>query len=191
MEALVLIRGPLLPDIGVRPGTILHGRVLDAATLSLEGVRLAAKLPADVVAGEVLRLQVQEAGPERLHLHVVERAPAPEQQAAQAPQTPPVPVAVPLPGGATISILPDGGRDGAGSRGAAAAAVTVRFDSPALGRLDIRLDGQAAAVHVSAGEPAATVRAAAPELGAALAAVTGRPVQVTVHPRARTLDASA
>lgn len=189
VEALVLVRG-MLPDLTVRPGTLLHGRVVDQRTLMLEGVRLQAKLPEGVVEGELLRLRVVESGLERLHLRVVER-PQPEQAAQQSQPAAP-PVAVPLPGGATLTVLPDGGKDGEGARRSGdGGAVTVRFDSPALGRLDIRLDGHAAAVHVSAGDPSEAVRAAAPELGAALAGVAGRPVQVTVHPRVRTLDASA
>ena len=187
METLVLIRGPLMPDVQIRPGTFLHGRVVDTRTLLLEGVRLAAQLPDDVAAGDVLRLRVEETGGERLHLRVVER---PAAEPPQVPQVPQVPVGIPLPGGATLTVLPDGGEAAGRARGGRAA-VAVRFDSPTLGRLDVRLDGHAAAVHVSAGDPADVVRAAAPELGAALAAVAGRPVQVTVHPRARTLDASA
>lgn len=186
MEALVLIRGPLLPEVPIRPGTFLHGRVVDSRTLMLEGVRLAARLPGGVEAGDVLRLRVEESGTERLHLRVVERPAAEASQPAPAP----VPVGVPLPGGASIAVLPDGGTEGARGRGGRQV-VTVRFDSPALGRLDIRLDAQSAAVHVSAGEPVRIVRGGAPELSAALAGVTGHPVQVTVHPRARTLDASA
>jgi flagellar biosynthesis protein len=44
---------------------------------------------------------------------------------------------------------------------ASASAVVVRYDSPTLGRLDVRLDAQSAAVHVSDGDPALTVASAA------------------------------
>ncbi|WP_205696191.1 hypothetical protein [Conexibacter sp. SYSU D00693] len=201
MEALVLVRG-LLPDLPVRPGTIMHGRVVDPQTMLLEGVPISAQLPAGVAPGDVLRLSVQEAAAERLHLHVEGKVELPAQQAqaqqvqqssqaSAAQQAQAQALAVPLPGGAMVQVLPDGSGAGGGGARRGGAAVTVRFDSPTLGRLDVRLDRHAAAVHVSAGEPADRVRAAAAELRLTLSAVLGHPVAVTVHPRGRTLDASA
>jgi len=69
--------------------------------------------------------------------------------------------------------------------------VVVRYDSPTLGRLDIRLDASSAAVHVSDGDPALRVRAAADQLRDALTQAGGAPVLVTVHPRAQTLNVQA
>jgi len=190
VESLVLLRG-LLPDLPVRPGAVLHGRVVDGRTLVLEGLRLAARLPDDVRAGDVLRLRVEEASAERLHLRIQSQVEPPAAQSTGPGAAVPVAVAVqvPLPGGAAFAVLPDG--EGAGGRAGRSGAVNLRFESPGLGRLDIRLDGQAATVHVSDGKPAARVRAAVAELRAALSGALGRPVAVTVHPRARTLDASA
>jgi hypothetical protein len=189
---LVLLRG-LLPDITLTPGVVVAARVLDARTLSIAGVRLAAQLPESVVAGQVLRLRVEEASTERLHLRVVEGPAATEQAAAAAPQVPASAYAVALPGGALARIHveereeADAKRRGAG----AARSVVVRYDSPTLGRLDVRLDAQSAAIHVSDGDPAQTVADAAGRLRDALMNVTGAPVLVTVHPRSETLNVRA
>lgn len=189
MEAIpisaVLLRG-LLPDVKLTPGTFVTGRVLDPRTLNLAGVRLAAQLPADVVPGQVLRLQVQEATSERIHLKVIEPG-TPLAQAAQAAEPPQVPAnayQLALPGG-ILARLHVEEREEPGGRQASAPAksVVVRYESPTLGRLDVRLDAHSAAIHVADGEPAATVAAAAEVLRDALARATGQPTQVTVHPR--------
>jgi hypothetical protein len=188
---LVLLRG-LLPDLALRPGTLLSGRVLDARTLVLGGVRLTARLPDGLTPGQRLRLRVEEAGTERIHLRIVDAGAAPEAAEAPAAAIPPSAYAVALPGGAVARVHVEEGaepeRRGGGARDRA---VVVRYDSPTLGRLDVRLDRGAAAVHVSAGEPAERVRGAAGVLREALARVTGAPVRVTVHPREETLDVRA
>jgi hypothetical protein len=165
--------------------------VLDARTLNVAGVKLAAQLPGDVAAGQILRLRVEEASTDRIHLKIVE---GPQAQAAeQAPQVPSSAYQVALPGGALARIHVEEREEAGGRKGGpgAARSVVVRYDSPTLGRLDVRLDRSAAAVHVSAGEPADRVRGAADVLRDALARVTGGPVQVTVHPRTETLDVQA
>jgi hypothetical protein len=193
--SLVLLRG-LLPDVTLTPGVVVQGRVLDPKTLSVAGVKLAAQLPEGVVAGQVLRLRVEEATTERLHLRVVE-GPQPQQQAEQAPaQAPQVPAnayQLALPGGVLARFHveereEDGGRGGGAG---AARSVVVRYDSPTLGRLDVRLDAHSAAVHVSGGDPALTVAEAAGRLQEALMRATGAPVLVTVHPRDETFNARA
>jgi hypothetical protein len=190
--SLVLLRA-LLPDMPLRPGALLSARVLDPKTIVLEGVRMPAKLPEGVQPGQRLALQVVEASPERLHLQVVERA-APDDAPAAAAAVPAAAYAVALPGGVAVQLYVEEREEGGGGRGArgAAASVVVRYDSPTLGRLDVRLDGASAAIHVPAGEPAERVREAAGRLAEALArAAGGQPVQVTVHPRIETYDARA
>jgi hypothetical protein len=183
---LVLLRG-MLPDLPLALGSVLHGRVLDQKTLVLAGVRLAAQLPEGVEPGQHLRLRVEEASGDRIHLRVVE-APPPAEQAT----VPASAYQVALPGGAVARVFVEEREAAEGRRGGGAAqSVVVRYDSPTLGRLDVRLDRGAAAVHVSAGEPADVVRGAAAALREALARVAGGPVQVTVHPRAETLDVRA
>jgi hypothetical protein len=195
MEAIpisaTLLRG-LLPELKLTPGTFVTGRVLDPKTLNLAGVKLAAQLPADVVAGQVLRLQVQEATTERIHLKVIEPG-TPLAQAAQAAEPPQVPAnayQLALPGGLIAQVHVEE-REAAGGRkgGSAAQTVVVRYDSPTLGRLDVRLDTHSAAIHVADGEPALTVAAAAEVLRDALVRATGNPTQVTVHPRTFNLRA--
>jgi hypothetical protein len=191
---LVLLRG-LLPNLSLTPGTMLTARVLDARTLSLAGVKLAAQLPEGVAAGQVLRLRVAETSTDRIHLRIVETA-AGQTQAAEhavAAQLPQTAYQLALPGGALAHVYveereeAEGGQRGAG----AARSVVVRYDSPTLGRLDIRLDASSAAVHVSDGDPASRVRAAADRLRDALTQAGGAPVLVTVHPRVQTLNVQA
>jgi hypothetical protein len=186
---LVLLRG-LLPDLALRPGTLVTGRVLENRMLLLEGVRLAAQLPDDVQAGAVLRLRVEESGAERLHLRIVEQA-APQAEAAQAAAVPTSAYALALPGGVQARVFVEEREAGGRRGGGAPRTVVVRYDSPTLGRMDVRLEPGAAAVHVAAGEPAERVAAAAGVLREALARATGRPAQVTVHPRGETLDVRA
>jgi hypothetical protein len=195
MEAIpisaVLLRG-LLPEIKLTPGTIVMGRVLDPRTLSLAGVKLAAQLPPGVAEGQVLRLRVEEASTERIHLRVVESP-----QAEQAPQVPASAYQLALPGGAVARVHVEEREEAGGRKGGAGAArtVVVRYDSPTLGRLDVRLDArldtQSAAVHVTDGDPALAVAEAAGVLREALSRVSGEPVQVTVHPRAESFNARA
>jgi hypothetical protein len=193
---LVLLRG-LLPNLSLTPGTMLTARVLDARTLSLAGVKLAAQLPEGVAGGQVLRLRVQEASSERIHLQIVETARAGGSAAvaeqAAAPQVPPSAYQLALPGGAVARVHVEEREEAEGGKGGAgrARSVVVRYDSPTLGRLDIRLDASSAAVHVSDGDPAVRVRAAADQLREALTEAGGAPVLVTVHPRAKTLNVQA
>ncbi|WP_027004964.1 hypothetical protein [Conexibacter woesei] len=191
--SLVLLRG-LLPDVRLVPGVVVQARVLDPRTLVLAGVRMQAQLPEGVIAGQVLRLRVEEASTERLHLRVVEPPGAPQlQNAQQADASPTVPAdayQLMLPGGILARIHVEE-REQAARRGGAtpAKSVVVRYDSPTLGRLDVRVDAQSAAVHVSGGDPAWTVAQNAGALQDALVRATGGPVLVTVHPRDVTVNA--
>jgi hypothetical protein len=168
---LVLLRTALASPT-LRPGAVVSARVLDHGVLSLLGARVRATLPDDVRPGDVLRLNVKEAGPERILLQVVQQPPP----VATAP--------VMLPGGATARVVEDDDEQGAGG-GRAERAVTLRYDSTTLGRLDIRLSNAGATVVASDGPPADAARAAAGELAGAL----GAPVAVIA--RRSALDAQA
>jgi hypothetical protein len=191
--SVVLLRA-LLPDVKLTPGAVVSARVLDPKTITLAGVRMAATLPEGVVEGQVLRLRVEESTTERIHLKIV--APPQAQPAAdpaeQAPQVPASAYQLALPGGILARIHVEE-REAAGRKGGAgaAASVVVRYDSPSLGRLDVRLTPDSAAIHVTDGDPALTVADAAEVLRDALARATGRGVQVTVHPRGRSYDQRA
>jgi hypothetical protein len=190
---LVLVRAAL-GDLALRPGTMLAARVLarDGAqgTLLLAGVRVTAQLPEGIEAGEHLRLRVQEASDRRVELRVVE-PPAPPQAAA----VPATAYALALPGGAIARLVVGEDAEGAGGRGAGRAAVSLRYDSPQLGRMDFALSldaaGVATVLDVAAGEPHQRARAAVGELREALAQATGRPARVAVRPRGATLDVRA
>jgi hypothetical protein len=192
---LVVLRG-LFTDTALRPGAVLAARVLDRqgerGTLLLNGVRVAAKLPAELAAGDALRVRVQESSPERISLQVVPPG---------SPLTPADPsvaaFALMLPGGAQAQVMvdPDAAGEGAGGGAAGRRSVTLRFDSPALGRMDFVIDLDAAAVsgtvHVPVGTPTELASSAAPELERALSGALERPARVTVLPRGETLDVRA
>jgi hypothetical protein len=157
---LILLR-TALPAPALRAGSVVVARVLENRLLSLAGARVAASLPDEVRPGDVLKLRVKELAPERIVLQIV-------------PDPPPAATAaVALPGGATARIVEDDESSGA----AAARAVVLRYDSPTLGRLDIRLSAAGATVHATEGPPAEAARGAAGQLAAALnapVAVVGR-----------------
>jgi hypothetical protein len=174
---LILLRtlspGSSLPGPTLSPGAVVAARVLDRGLLSLAGARVPATLPDDVRPGDALRLRVQEAGPERVVLQIVPQ-----------PQVPPAATAaVALPGGAFARVVEDEEGAAGGARGGQA--VLLRYDSPTLGRLDIRLSSAGATVYASEGAPADAARAAAADLASAL----GAPVAVLA--RRSALDARA
>ena len=130
-----------------------HG---DRGTLLLAGVRLQAAAAAELAAGDALRVRVQEATTEQLS---AEGRPAGLRRSRRPTQASRA-YALALPGGAQAApgrARRGGGEDGRGGGGRRS--VTLRYDSPALGRIDFVIDLEAAAVaravHVSAGAPAA------------------------------------
>lgn len=186
LEAL-LLRGEL-PELTLRPGMTVAARVSerdgDRGLLHLAGMTLSAKLPDDVRAGDRLRLTVQEATAERLWLKVAE---APGSEAGV-----PVGLALPLPDGRATRVTVEE-RDAAVDADVDADhAIVLRYDSPELGPLDLRLslegDHVVARVSAGVGAPYALADGGADELRAALAQATDRPAQVAVSPRRDPLD---
>jgi hypothetical protein len=176
---LILLRtlmpGSSLPGPALQPGAVLSARVLDRGLLSLAGARVPAQLPDDVRPGDALHLRVQEAGPERVLLQIVPQQPSPAAATA----------AVPLPGGAYARLIEDEDDASDPARPRGERSVLLRYDSPTLGRLDIRLSSAGATVYATAGAPADAARAASGDLAAAL----GAPVAVLA--RRSALDARA
>jgi hypothetical protein len=177
-----------MPDLVLRPGLMLSGKVLERAgqhgILLLAGTPLSAELPDELQAGARLRLRVEEVGADRVVLRAVD---TPGPGAQQQVQAPPPELALPLPGGRQAEVrVTERAREGRGD--GEPAAVALAYVSPALGTLDLRLVHQPGAglqvtVGATAGAPEERVRGAAEELRAALAEATGLPASVRVVAR--------
>src|SRR3954468_18059800 len=90
----------------LREGAVLPARILKGGAILLDGVRLAAQLPAGLEPGALVRVKVREASAEKLVLQVIEHVegqPAAQQAPPAAPPTPTFPVA--LPGGAAAQLF--------------------------------------------------------------------------------------
>ncbi|HEX8123500.1 MAG TPA: hypothetical protein VF549_19770 [Solirubrobacteraceae bacterium] len=189
---LIVLRG-LLADTSLRPGIVLPAKVLERdgqrGLLLLNGARVQAQLPPELAAGDALRVRVQEVSRERLTLQVIPDAGRAGE--AGAPLPPPT-LGLPLPGGARFRVDPEppeggGAQGGAGGR----RSIALRFDSPALGRLDFLLtvDAETAAARVGVAAGAGPVaRSAANDLRDGLAQATERAASVVVRERSETLD---
>jgi hypothetical protein len=188
----VMLRA-LLPDLVLREGMAVVATVAERAgqkgIIVLAGTPLAAQLPDEVKAGDVLRLIVTDTTSERIVLRIAD--------APQAPQMPPV-VDVPLPDGmkARIAVAE---RDAGQSRGGGDGEqqeVRLTYTSTRLGAIDLHLalaGGELLRVNVraAAGAPFALAEGHAAELQEAIAAATGKPAQVLVSPRHDPLDVYA
>jgi hypothetical protein len=160
-----------LPEVTLRPGTSVVARVLSRGeshgVLVIAGIPLSALLPADVgKTGDTLRLTVSDVTPERVTLQL-------DQLVNPAAQPPPQPAERPK---VTVQEEPR----------------TLSFTSPALGRLDLRLELAGtrigAAVEAPAGRSFALADAAAGRLQDGLHARTGLDASVEVKPRREPLD---
>jgi hypothetical protein len=191
-----LIRAVLGAELRVAPGRALMARVLSAdasgrGSLSIAGAVIEAKLPKEVQAGQDLRLVVREVSPERVVLGLTEQAAAAAGAAAAQ-------AAAELPGGGRVRVS-ERYEEESEARGAKAGAgrhtLSLVYDAPRLGEIDLRFDLDAQSLCVSAvlsaGEPAARAQQAAGELRDALAAALGRPVTVEITPRREPLDVYA
>ena len=191
----VLLRN-LLPDLRMTPGTTFVGRIMERhaghGLLNLGGTVLVAQLPEGVEAGARLRLAVQEVTPENVIMRIVPDsgggAPAPAQP-QQLHGAPPA-IAIPLPDGTQAQMrleVTEEEHDPTRPGGPSTKAVTVHYDSPALGRVDVRLvlgpNGLVAGVGAAAGAPVQLAQQHLGELRAGLARAMGQPVDVHVGRR--------
>jgi hypothetical protein len=191
MEQVVAIRTLLLqtqlPEITLRPGTTVVGRVLSRGeahgVLVIAGIPLTAQLPPEVGrTGETLRLSVSDVTPERVTLQLEQVIPPGGQPVPERASPPRVQVEDP----------PRTTRVGGEER----STVAVSFHSDALGRLDLRLDlvrGKrvSAAVETAAGRSFVLAHRAAGRLHDGLRARTGLEADVRVVPRREPLDVYA
>jgi hypothetical protein len=191
MEPVVAIKTLLLqtqlPDITLRPGTSVVGRVASRGeqhgVLVIAGIPLTAQLPDEVGrAGETLRLSVSDVTPERVTLHLEQVIPPGGQLPPESTQAARV----------RVEDQPRTVRVGGEER----STVALSFSSEALGRLDLRLELIArsrvrADVEAPAGRSFALADAAADRLHDGLHARTGLEVSVSVTPRREPLDVYA
>jgi hypothetical protein len=191
MEPVVAIKTLLLqsqlPEVTLRPGTSVVGRVLSRGeshgVLVIAGIPLTAQLPEEVGrTGETLRLSVSDVTPERVTLQLEQVIPAGAQPAAERTAPPRVQVEDPP---RTVRV---GGEE--------RSTVALSFHSEALGRLDLRLElvaGQRvhAAIEAAAGRPFTLAHRASARLQDGLHARTGLEAAVRVTPRREPLDVYA
>lgn len=188
-----LIKAVLGAELRIAPGRAVMARVVTAdgfgrGSLNIAGAVIDAKLPADIQTGQELRLTVREVSAERVELSLSDQ---------NVP--PPSSVAVPLPGGGFVRVAErdaDGGAGGGGGgSGEDRHSLSLRYDAPALGAVDLRFDLDSQSLRLSAtlraGEPFESALGRAGELRDALAEAVGLPVTVDVSPRREPLDVYA
>ncbi|HWD69960.1 MAG TPA: hypothetical protein VG293_07175 [Solirubrobacteraceae bacterium] len=188
-----LLRTVLATEVRLAIGRELMARVASVTAagrgvVSLAGVLLEAELPAGVHAGDELHLQVRELTPDKVVLQIRDDAQLPP-AAAEAPR-------IALPGGGFVKVTERDARGRAGPDRASdqAHTVTVRYDAPTLGQVDLHFT-------LSAGALALTVAVApgafgstddhAGQLQATLSDATERPATVTVVARREPVDVFA
>jgi hypothetical protein len=187
-----MLRG-LLPDLVLREGMRVVVSVAERAgqrgIIVLAGTPLAAQLPDDVQAGDVLRLIVTETSSERIVLRIAD--------AQDAQQAPPAGVQVPLPEGMNARItVAERDADGSGGRDAEQHEVRLTYASARLGAIDLHLalagdEALRINVRARAGAPFELAERHAAELQDAIVTATGKAAQVLVSPRHDPLDVYA
>ena len=190
---LSLLRAVETAELRIAPGRVLSARVIEVlpngrGTLSVGGAAVQAQLPGQLRPGQEVRLLVRDVSGGRVLMSVVGHPVA-------APPPPPV---VPLPGGGTVTTRArDDTEETAEEQshrrsGGEARTVTLRYQAPALGDIDLAfvLDPAQLTVHVSLtpGPGLQALQDHAEELRTALTAAGDRPVTVTVLPRREPLD---
>ncbi|HWK26608.1 MAG TPA: hypothetical protein VNS09_08600 [Solirubrobacter sp.] len=170
-----------LPDVPLREGASVLARVAsrgaEHAVLVIAGIPVAAQVPPEVAAGATLKLRVQEVTAERVLL----RIDAPQVPVGAAPAPPPEPRV-------TVEEAPARRR---GADGEPADVVALAFTSPALGRLDLRIELRGARVLAEVTTPAGPahdVAAAGAERLRANLEAAGLQSTVQVRPRRPPLD---
>ena len=186
---LLLLRTALTPDVRIAPGRALMARVVTAdgngrGALSIAGAVFEAELPKQVRAGEDLRLVVRDVSSDRVVLQLADQT-AP-------PLTSPPPIQ--LPGGGALKVVEHEQQRG-GASGEGRDLLTVRYDAPHLGPVELRFDLRQASLHVTAtlgaGEPLRRAQADAVALREALQGELDRPVSLQLKARYEPLNVYA
>jgi hypothetical protein len=185
-----LIRAVLGSELKLAPGRAMMARVVAAdglgrGKLAIAGAVIDAELPKHVQAGQELRLTVRHVSTQQVVLGLSDQ---PLGLAAPAAQ---------LPGGGLVRVAEDDpSGEEAGSGGSPGTrTLSLRYDAPALGPVDLRFDLDPGSLRVSVavapGTPLSLAQARADELRDALGAGVGRAATVTVTPRHDPLDVYA
>jgi len=178
-----------LPDVPLREGATLMARVASRgeshAVLVLAGIPVTAQVPPDVQAGATLKLKVHEVTAERVTLQI-------DPAATQSPTTlPPNAPAPPPRPDVRVDEPPTKRREAGGEE---VSTVSLAFNSPTLGRLDLRLELRGerllAEVTTPAG-PAHHIATAGIERLRAKLTEAGLEPTVRVRPRHTPLDVYA
>ena len=144
-----------------------------------------AELPKQVRAGEDLRLVVRDVSGDRVVLQLADQSPPP--LASPAP--------IPLPGGGALKVLEHEQHGGGSASADGRDVLTIRYDAPNLGPVDLRFDLRPGSLHVSAtlgaGEPLRRAQADAVALREALQSELDRPVSVQLKARYEPLNVYA
>ncbi len=187
---LRILRSLLLPEMRIVPGRALMARVVNTdgagrGALSIAGYLVDAELPKHIGTGQDLRLVVREVSSERVLLVI----------AQPDAQVPPAPVpAVPLPGGGTVRIHEEDEPGGAPGASPGTHALTLRYDAPALGPIDLRFELDPSTLRLAIAVSPSALDAAQGDAGRleeALAAAVGVDASVTVSARREPLDVYA
>jgi hypothetical protein len=191
-----LIKAVLGTELRIAPGRGLMARVVAAdgagrGSLNIAGALIDAALPKDIQAGQELRLTVRHVSDDRVELSL----------SADGSPTAAELESLPLPGGGAVHVTErDAGDGGSGSgsrRGSTGErhALSLRYDAPALGAVDLRFELDPSSLRISAtvgaGRPYDLALDHAGKLSDALAGALGRPVSVDVSPRREPLDVYA
>jgi hypothetical protein len=185
---LLLLRSLQTPELRLTPGRALMARVMRAdgsgrGALNIAGAVIEAELPKHVRAGQELRLLVRSVTAEQVMLSLSHDAPVAQ---------PPTPPAVPLPGGGKITITEQEERGGEKAAGDATHTLTIQYDAPTLGRLDLRFELDPAALQLTvtlpAGEALRQAESQRQALEQTLTDNVDRTVNVALKPRRQPLD---
>jgi hypothetical protein len=185
VEPVIAVTAALLrhqmPELVLRPGISVMARVASLGqghgVIVLAGIPVTAQLPPGIVAGETIKLHVQEVTQDRVVLRL-----------DQSPLA--APMAAPAQPQAQIAVQEPPRQRGQGGEGGAS--VALSFQSPSLGRIDLRIDLAAQALHVGVaalpGRPLEAAEDGSERLRATLESALGLRSTVRVTPRREPLD---
>ena len=185
-----LIRAVLGGELKVVPGRAMMARVVVAdglgrGKLAIAGAVIDAEIPKHVRAGQELRLTVRDVSAHQVVLGMSDQPPGAPLAAAE------------LPGGGVLRVTEEEAEGSASGSGGSpgSQSVSLRYDAPALGAVDLRFDLDPGSLRVSVsvapGEPLSLAQARADDLRSVLTEGVGRPTTVTVSPRHEPLDVYA